>query len=115
MYAMIKDGVVIGIEPQIFEAPEGVGFAEAPEGCNIGWMVVNGVLVSPVDAMPESERSALKLAQLREYRNVLLGSTDYLALSDNTLTPEMAAYRQALRDITKTYTSIDEAVFPEKP
>jgi hypothetical protein len=115
MYALIKDDVVVGIEPRVFDAPSFYTFAEAPEGCNIGWVVVDGVIVSPIDAMPASEREALKLSQLREYRNRLLASTDYLALSDNTLTPEMAAYRQALRDITNTYTSIDDAVFPEKP
>ena len=37
---------------------------------------------------------------VRTQRDNLIAETDYLALSDNTLTTEMAAYRQALRDIT---------------
>lgn len=56
-----------------------------------------------------------KLEALRNKRNELLAETDYLALSDNTLTTEMLAYRQALRDITNTYSSLDDVVFPTKP
>jgi len=52
----------------------------------------------------ENERKA---ANVRKQRDRLLAETDYLALSDNTLTTEMAAYRQALRDIT------DHANFPD--
>jgi len=36
---------------------------------------------------------------LRRKRNQLLAETDYLALADVTLTDEMRAYRQALRDL----------------
>jgi hypothetical protein len=57
------------------------------------------------------------LADLRAKRNRLLSATDYLALSDNTMTPEMTAYRQALRDITEGLTTkeqVDAVVFPTK-
>jgi hypothetical protein len=55
---------------------------------------------------------------LRSKRNSLLSATDYLALSDNTMTPEMTAYRQALRDITEgvtTLTKVKAVKFPTKP
>ena len=58
------------------------------------------------------------MANLRQKRNALLSSTDYLALSDNTLSPTTATYRQALRDITEGLTTKDEVeavVFPTKP
>ena len=58
------------------------------------------------------------LASLRQRRNSLLASTDYLALSDNTLSSEMSAYRQALRDITtglSTVEQVNSVVFPTKP
>lgn len=46
----------------------------------------------------------LPLAQaeenIRGYRNILLKKTDWMALSDNTMSPAWAAYRQELRDIT---------------
>ena len=59
-----------------------------------------------------------KFTELRIKRNQLLAQTDYLALSDQTMTAEMTAYRQALRDITNglsTVADIEAVVFPEKP
>ena len=57
------------------------------------------------------------LAKLREQRNVLLKSTDWTANSDVTMSDEMRTYRQALRDITDTYQSMndDGFAFPTKP
>ena len=58
------------------------------------------------------------MADLRSKRNALLSSTDYLALSDNTLSTEMQTYRQTLRDITEGITTIEQVnavVFPTKP
>lgn len=43
---------------------------------------------------------------VRNQRNRLLSETDWMALSDNTMTPAWASYRQALRDIT------DQGGFP---
>ena len=56
---------------------------------------------------------ALKL--LREERNKRIAETDWWASSDITMTAERTAYRQALRDITNTYTSLDDVVWPVKP
>lgn len=56
-----------------------------------------------------------KLEALREMRNRLLAETDVWALSDRTMTQEQTNYRQALRDITDSYTSLDDVVWPTKP
>jgi len=48
----------------------------------------------------EKEKVNLKLEQLRLIRNGFLAETDYLALSDVTMSDDMKTYRQALRDIT---------------
>jgi len=58
------------------------------------------------------------MADLRAKRNQLLAETDYLALSDNTMSAEMTTYRQALRDITNNLTTVfdvDNVTFPLKP
>jgi hypothetical protein len=58
------------------------------------------------------------MSSLRQKRDVLLKSTDYLALSDNTLSAEMSTYRQSLRDITNGLTTVEQVnavVFPTKP
>ena len=60
----------------------------------------------------------MAMSNLREKRNKLLSDTDYLALADNTMTDEMRAYRQALRDITNGLTTaeqVEAVVFPDKP
>ena len=60
----------------------------------------------------------LGIKNLRIKRNNLLAETDYLALSDQTMSGEMTTYRQALRDITNgltTVADVEAVVFPEKP
>jgi len=76
---------------------------------------VDGVwtVVWTTQQLPEDRASG----NVRDHRNSLLKDTDYLALSDNTLTEEMAAYRQALRDITDhaNFPYLEEADWPTKP
>jgi len=58
------------------------------------------------------------IQELRAERNSKLAETDYLALSDQTLSADMTTYRQQLRDITNGLTTVDEVnavVFPTKP
>ena len=64
------------------------------------------------------EKLNRKLEALRNKRNALLAETDYLALSDSTLTDNMKTYRQALRDLPSgkdTVEKCENAVFPTKP
>ena len=62
-----------------------------------------------------TKSAEIKLMELRWERNNRLEDTDWWAVSDRTMTQEQIAYRQALRDITLSYSSLDEAVFPVKP
>ena len=57
-------------------------------------------------------------ASLRSRRNKLLAETDYLALSDNTLSDDMKTYRQNLRDLPAgkdTVAKCENATWPTKP
>jgi len=56
-----------------------------------------------------------KLEVLRDARNSLLSETDWWASSDLTMTSAQTTYRQDLRDITKTATSVDDVKWPTKP
>ena len=61
---------------------------------------------------------ARALADLRSKRNRLLAETDYLALSDVTLTSEMETYRQALRELPTgkdTVAKCENVTWPTKP
>jgi len=58
------------------------------------------------------------IASVRNKRNGLLAETDYLALSDNTLSSDMTTYRQNLRDITNGVDTVDKCNainWPTKP
>lgn len=62
----------------------------------------NWVLPYVVEQLPQDQAEA----NVRGKRDMLLQETDWMALTDNTMTEAMASYRQALRDIT------DQAGFP---
>ena len=87
--------------------------------CSIEWL--NGT--TPIsNANIEAQFPAVEfdraMADLRSKRNRLLADTDYLALSDQTLSSAMNTYRQSLRDITNGLTTVEQVnavVFPEKP
>jgi len=60
----------------------------------------------------------MALQDLRVKRNRLLAETDYLALSDNTLSDDMKTYRQNLRDLPDgkdTVEKCENATWPTKP
>ena len=87
--------------------------------CTIEWH--NGTApISKADIEAQFPIVELDMAMqdLRAKRNKLLADTDYLALSDNTMSDEMKAYRQALRDITEGLTTKEQAdniTWPTKP
>lgn len=55
------------------------------------------------------------LAALRKERNRRIAETDWWASSDLTMTQAQTDYRQALRDITESATSLDDVTWPTKP
>ena len=80
---------------------------------------VSGNVVELDAAAVEAETTvvttAWNLTALRRKRNRLIAETDYLALSDATLTDEMSTYRQALRDLPANTTDPANPVWPTKP
>ena len=71
---------------------------------------------SAIDGISDATITAEQnMAALRAARNVKLAETDFYALSDVTMSSEMSTYRQALRDITDSATSLDDVTWPTKP
>ena len=68
-----------------------------------------------VSAKVDELTAAEPMKALREERNRRIAETDWWASSDLTMTAEQTAYRQALRDITASATSLDDVVWPTKP
>ena len=65
--------------------------------------------------------AALELRLLREFRNAKLAETDWVVIKEReeggsvSNFADWKTYRQALRDITNSATSLDDVVWPEKP
>ena len=57
----------------------------------------------------------LRLESFRQERNRRLAETDYLALSDVTMSDEMRTYRQALRDLPANTSDPANPTWPTKP
>ena len=70
---------------------------------------------SVVDAAAIEVAAEQALVSLRTTRNGLLAETDYLALSDMTMSSDMALYRQALRDLPANTSDPANPVWPTKP
>ena len=71
------------------------------------------------DATPEqvTQRATQQSDDMRNKRDQLIANTDWMALSDNTMSAGWATYRQALRDITGhvNFPYLTEADWPVKP
>lgn len=74
-----------------------------------------GVTWAQVSAKKTELVNAEPMRLLREERDRRLAEVDWWASSDLTMTSEQTAYRQALRDVPASYTSLDDVVWPTKP
>ena len=74
-----------------------------------------GTTWSAVSAKKTELVNAEPMRLLRAERDRRIAETDWWAGSDHTMTAAQTTYRQALRDITNTYTSLDDVVWPTKP
>ena len=69
----------------------------------------------PTDAQLEAALNKWNWDNVRKERDSLLAETDFYALSDVTMSAEMATYRQALRDLPASVENSEDVVWPEKP
>ena len=74
-----------------------------------------GVTWAQVSAKKDELVAAEPMRLLREERNRRIAETDWWAGSDHTMSTEQTNYRQALRDITESATSLDDVTWPTKP
>ena len=93
-------------------------FARNAEGLHWDVEENNGV-ACPTEAEITAKIAELEAAEpmrlLRTERNQRLANTDWWVLPDRTPTQAQLDYRQALRDITDTYSSLEDVVWPTKP
>ena len=68
-----------------------------------------------VDAAATELATERAWSSLRTKRTKLLAETDYLAMSDLTLSEDMRTYRQALRDLPDNTSDPANPTWPVKP
>ena len=78
----------------------------------------NDIVIQTHFSGNDSDKNARLLADkwtaVRRERDRRLSQTDYLALSDGTLTADMTAYREALRDVPEDNADVDNITWPSK-
>lgn len=77
------------------------------------WVLTKTVVALTAEQI--ADRDAAKASDVRKKRAHMLAETDWMALSDVTMSDEMAAYRQALRDITAQAGFPHNVTWPVKP
>ena len=94
-----------------------VEYTWSNENQSITWISENHPTDDEVTEKQTAENVKEQEKEVRKKRNTLLAETDYLALSDVTLSDNWKTYRQALRDITKdsNFPDINKITFPTKP
>ena len=78
--------------------------------------LVEGEIIDPDPKTPE-QIAEEKLHDLRLARTTKLRKSDWTQFPDVPESTRLVwqTYRQELRDITNTYTSLEDVVWPEKP
>ena len=74
-----------------------------------------GVTWDEINVKMQDLTAAEPMKALRAERDRLIAATDWWAGSDHTMTDAQTAYRQALRDITDSATSLDDVTWPTAP
>jgi len=72
-----------------------------------------GTTWSAVKAKQDELIAAEPMKLLRAERDNRIAVTDWWASSDLTMSSERTTYRQALRDITKSATSLEDVTWPD--
>ena len=94
-----------------------VEYTWSNENQSITWISESHPTDNEVTEKQTAENVKEQEKEVRKKRNTLLAETDYLALSDVTLSDNWKTYRQELRDITKdsNFPDINKITFPTKP
>ena len=74
-----------------------------------------GTTWEDVSAKKDALIAAEPIRLLRQERDIRIAKSDWMANSDVTMSDEWKTYRQALRDITSSATSLDDVTWPTEP
>ena len=113
MKALILDGKVVDVNEKEFEVHSSMSWVDCDDKVAVGW-TYDGKTFKTNEVTLTAEQ---KLDRVRIERNKLLKMSDWTQSRDVTLSndADWKTYRQALRDITNSATSLDDVTWPEKP
>ena len=113
MKALILDGKVADLHETGFEVHSSMSWVDCDDKVDVGWTYDGKTFKTNVIELTAEQ----KLNALRTERNKFLNMSDWTQNRDVTLSndADWKIYRQALRDITKTYKTIEDVKWPEKP
>jgi hypothetical protein len=125
------DPVLAAPKPEPSAAYKQVGRNGAVQDANGNWVEAyietdmfadtteDGVTTTKAEheAAYQAQLDATAAASVRTTRNTKLAETDWHALSDVTMSAEMTAYRQALRDISShaSFPNLEDSDWPVAP
>jgi hypothetical protein len=101
------------VRPEYDPATHYIEASETPVLKNGGWVLPSTVIAFTSEQIADQTTERAK--RVRAERDKLLADTDWMALSDVTMSAEMATYRQALRDITAQAGFPHGVTWPTKP
>jgi hypothetical protein len=101
------------VDPTFDPLTHKVEVAATPVLTNGKWMLPKTIVA--LTAAEIADMTAATAQGVRSQRDKLIADTDWMALSDSTLTPAWAAYRQALRDVTAQAGFPHTVDWPVKP
>ena len=111
--------------PSIYQRVERQGVEQIGDNWHEKWTAVDMFADTTVDGVTTSKSAheaayqagldAALATTERAKRDALLAATDYLALSDTTLSGEMTTYRQQLREVPQQSEFPNTISWPTKP
>ena len=111
MKAAVQNKIVVDVQEKEYECHSSITWVDCDDKVKHGWTYDGSTFKSDDPTYTAEE----ELDRLRAKRNHFLVQTDWWASSDLTMTDAQKKYRQDLRDITKSATSLDDVTWPTKP
>tara|TARA_B100000085_G_scaffold47759_1_gene41065 strand:- start:159 stop:512 length:354 start_codon:yes stop_codon:yes gene_type:complete len=116
MKALVKDGKVWDTSEKGFEVHADFSWVDCDDTVKAGHTYDGSNFTAPTKPTLSAEE---KLAMLRERRNMYLTESDWIVTMHKELGTNIPAawkkYRQELRDITDSATSLEDVTWPTKP
>ena len=107
--------VVVVDEPSYDAMTHKVVSADSPTLVGGSWTITKTVVALTAEEIQANSDAEAMVVRMK--RDDLIEKTDFYALSDVVMTDEMAAYRQALRDISShaSFPYLQDSDWPVKP